>query len=92
MFKMTTQIWDGVIGYPVTIREQPSISISEKRNNFIISLALFDLSESVSSNCPPKWTHGQKSRAGVEWGGVSVTPPPQKSKFAQTRKKLKTLY
>ena len=39
----------GAIGYPVTIREQPSIpmKISEKRNNFIISLALFDLSQSV---------------------------------------------
>ena len=80
----------------VPIWEQPSIprKSSEWRKNFIISLALFDLPQSVSSNCSPKWrwTHGCKSQVGVArgWGGGWTPLPPKK--FAQTRKKLKKLY
>ena len=35
-----------------------------------------------------KVNHGRKSRVGVAWGGVSVTPLSPKNKFAQTRKKV----
>ena len=97
MFDMATQIWGGSHWLPlymhVPIWEQPSIprKSSEKRKNFIISLALFDLSESVSSSCPPKWrwTHGRKSRVGVAWGWGGCYTPSRKNNFAQTRKKVK---
>ena len=89
----------GVTGYPCTmymhvpIWEQSSIpKSSEKRENFIISLALFDLSQSVSSNCPSKWmwTHGRKSRVGVERRcGEGYLP---KQLFKQGKIVEKTLY
>ena len=33
-----------------------------------------------------KVNHGRKSRVEVAWGGVSVTPPPQKTKLLKQEK------
>ena len=54
------------------IQEQPSVprKSSEKRNNFIILLALFDLSESVSSNCPQSEDEPMGVNHRLGWHGV----------------------
>ena len=64
----------------VPIWEQPSIrrKNSEIRKNFIISLALFDLTRSVVSNCLQSEGEPMGVNHGLGWHGVGV--PLQKNR------------
>ena len=73
----------------VPIWEQPSIprKSSEKLRNSIISLALLELSQSVSSNCPTEVR--VRAWMGTNHGGHEEERgyTPSKKNFAQTSKK-----
>ena len=77
----------------VLIWEQPSIPRKsyERRKNFIILLALFDSSQSVSSNCPPKWRWTMGVNHGLGWHGVGwvLHHLPKKQIWSNKEKSLK---